>query len=103
MEQQPMGLSSAVAAVTPLDIEQRLKKLRQSFEEIGGQPGDMMAVGLLLADVCDALGLTDAARFGVLGWSGFSYLTQWGDQAISLRVEDIDDEGTAEDSALATN
>ena len=73
MEQQQMGLSSVLAASTPADIEQRLKKMRQSFEEIGGQPGDMMAVALLLADVCDALGLTDAQRFGVLGWSGFSY------------------------------
>ena len=67
---EQFGFEDVMAASTPVDIEQRLKALRQSFEEIGGQPGDMMAVALLLADVCDALGLTDAQRFSVLGWSG---------------------------------
>ena len=51
-------------------IVAKLKTLRQSYEGIGGQPEDLMAFGLLLADVCDALGLNKIQRFAVLGGRG---------------------------------
>ena len=51
--------------------------MRQSFETEGGHPQDMMAFGLLLADVCDTLGLGCLERCMVLGWAGEGFLREW--------------------------
>lgn len=77
----PKGLSPLM---TNAAIVKRLKKLRQSFEEIGGDPEDSMPFALLLDDVCREIGLTPAERQKVLGHRGVSYLHEWGETPVRL-------------------
>jgi len=69
-------------------VTRSLRNLRKSFEEVGGEPQDQMAFGLILADVCDALKLSRVQRFSVLGWQGESFLSDWGDTPVNLTVDD---------------
>jgi hypothetical protein len=100
MEQQ-IYFKGLVAANTPVDIAKRLKKLRRSFEEAGGQPDDQIVFALILADICEALGLSGIQRYGVLGWKGASYLANWGDQTVGLTPQEEQGERATGNSAPA--
>lgn len=89
MEWKPEDLMLGVIVVRQLAL------LRQSFEEIGGQPSDPMPFTLLLADVCDALCFPEDERRLILGPQGLSFLTEWGDTPVGL----VEENG----SALADN
>ena len=68
---------SSLPRLTPMvypNAAAGLVKLRRELEATGDWPGLETPAVLLLADVCQALGLSDADRQAVLGAEGAAYV-----------------------------
>jgi hypothetical protein len=59
---------------TGLNVAAKLAGLRCELESTGSWPGLEISAALLLADVCQALGLSEADQQSVLGASGMTYV-----------------------------